>query len=265
VSTGNGVPLRVGAAVQPQHATYAQLREAWLRAEDIGADCIYVWDHFYPLFGDPEGAHFECWTTLAAIAQSTERAQVGALVSCNTYRNPDLLADMARTLDHISGGRAILGIGSGWFERDYREYGYPFGTVQSRLRDFEEALERIDSRLAKLTPGPVNGSLPILIGGSGEKVMLRLVAQRAQMWHAFGDVATIAHKSAVLDEWCRKLDRDPGEIIRSTTLRDAVTPGLVREYVETAGLQELVVSSHGPDYDPAPLRKLVALRDSING
>jgi probable F420-dependent oxidoreductase len=255
--------LRVAAAIQPQHArTYGELRDAWLRAEEIGADCIYVWDHFYPLFGDPEGTHFECWTTLAAVAQSTERVQMGALVSCNTYRNPDLLADMARTLDHISGGRAILGIGSGWFERDYREYGYPFGTVQSRLHDFEEALDRIDARLAKLNPGPVNGSLPVLIGGSGEKVMLRLVAEHAKIWHAFGDVETIAHKGRVLDEWCGKVGRDPAEIIRSTTLRDPVTAELVREYVETSGIDELVVSSHGPDYDPEPLRKLVAIRDA---
>ena len=235
------MPLRVAAAVQPQHASFGQLRDAWLRAEDCGADCIYVWDHFYPLFGDPDGAHFECWTTLAAIAQSTERVHLGALVSCNTYRNPDLLADMARTLDHISGGRAILGIGSGWFERDYREYGYPFGTVQSRLHDFEEALGRIDARLAKLVPGPVNGSLPILIG------------------------ETIAHKGRVLDEWCVRVGRDPAEIIRSTTLRDAVTPELVRGYIEQAGVNELVSSSHGPDYDLGPLRKLVALRDEING
>jgi probable F420-dependent oxidoreductase len=239
------------------------MREAWLRAEEIGADCIYVWDHFYPLFGDPEGAHFECWTTLAAIAQSTERPQVGALVTCNTYRNPDLLADMGRTLDHISGGRAILGIGSGWFERDYREYGYPFGTVQSRLHDFEEALHRIDARLAKLNPGPVNGSLPILIGGAGEKVMLRLVAQHAKIWHAFGDVETVAHKGRVLNGWCEKVGRDPSDVIRSTTLRAAVTPELVGEYTGKAGMNELVVSSHGPHYDLEPLRRLVAIRDSL--
>ena len=157
---------------------------------------------------------------------------------------------MARTLDHISGGRAILGIGSGWFERDYREYGYPFGTVQSRLHDFEEALDRIDARLGKLNPGPVNGSLPILIGGSGEKVMLRLVAQHAKIWHAFGDVETIAHKGRVLNEWCEKVGRDPSELIRSTTLRDAVTPELVGEYIEKAGMNELVVSSHGPRLRP---------------
>ncbi len=259
------MPFRVAAAVQPQHATFAQLREAWLRAEDLGADVIYLWDHFFPLFGDPDGAHFECWTTLAAVAQSTERVQIGALVSCNTYRNPDLLADMARTLDHISGGRAILGIGSGWFEKDYREYGYPFGTVQSRLHDFEQALVRIDARLAKLNPGPVNGSLPVLIGGSGEKVMLRLVAEHAKIWHAFGDVETIAQKGKALDEWCGKVGRDPAELIRSTTLRDEVREELVRGYVEDAGMTELVASSAGPDYDPEPLRKLVALRDSMNG
>jgi probable F420-dependent oxidoreductase len=259
------VTIRVGVTIQPQHASFGQLRDAWLRAEEIGADCVYIWDHFYPLFGEPDGAHFECWTTLAAVAQSTERVLLGALVSCNTYRNPDLLADMGRTLDHISGGRAILGVGSGWFERDYREYGYPFGTVQSRLHDFEEALGRIDARLAKLNPGPVDGTLPILIGGSGEKVMLRLVAQHAQIWHAFGDVETIAHKGTVLGEWCAKLGRDPAEIIRSTTLRAEVTPELVRGYVERAGVTELIVSSNGPGYDLDPLRKLVALRDALNG
>jgi probable F420-dependent oxidoreductase len=258
-------PLRVAAAVQPQHATFDQLRDAWLRAEEIGADVVYMWDHFYPLFGDADGAHFECWTSLAALAQSTERVKFGALVSCNTYRNPDLLADMARTVDHISGGRAILGIGSGWFEKDYREYGYPFGTVQSRLHDFEEALVRIDARLGKLNPGPVNGSIPILIGGSGEKVMLRLVAEHAQIWHAFGDAETIAHKGRVLDEWCAKIDRDPDELIRSTTFRDAVTPELATAYIEGSGINELVWSCAGPDYDLAGLRTLVALRDSLNG
>ena len=256
--------LRVAAAVQPQHASFDQLRDAWLRAEEIGADVVYMWDHFYPLFGDPDGAHFECWTSLAALAQSTERVQFGALVSCNTYRNPDLLADMARTVDHISGGRAILGIGSGWFEKDYREYGYPFGTVQSRLHDFEEALQRIDARLEKLNPGPVNGSIPILIGGSGEKVMLRLVAQHAKIWHAFGDVETIAHKGRVLDEWCGTLGRDPSEIIRSTTFRDPVSLELARRYVEDAGITELVYSCSGPLYDLEPLRELVAIRDTLN-
>ncbi|HEY1479517.1 MAG TPA: LLM class F420-dependent oxidoreductase [Gaiellales bacterium] len=260
------MPLRIAAAIQPQHATkYGDMRDAWLRAEEIGADVVYAWDHFYPLSGDPEGTHFECWTTLAAIAEATERVQVGALVSCNTYRNPDLLADMARTLDHISDGRAILGIGSGWFERDYTEYGYPFGTVQSRLHEFEDALTRIDARLAKLKPGPVNGSLPILIGGSGEKVMLRLVAEHAKIWHAFGDVETIAHKGRVLDEWCAKIGRDRADLIRSTTLRDPITPELVRDFVENAGIDEIVVSSSGPDYDSDPLRKLAAVRDALHG
>lgn len=265
-------PVRIGAQLQPQHASYADIRRACAELEDAGVDVIFNWDHFYPLYGEPDGAHFECWTMLGAWAEATERVEIGALVTCNSYRNPQLLADMARTVDHASDGRLILGIGSGWFERDYDEYGYEFGTAGGRLDALARDLPLIEERWAKLNPAP-SRDIPVLIGGGGEKKTLRIVAKHADIWHGFGTPDTIAHKHAVLDEWCAKLGRDPAEIERSSGV--SPKPGRLPEDVEdyAAGAQDLydvgtrlfTVGLNGPDYDIGPLRDLVAWRDSLAG
>jgi probable F420-dependent oxidoreductase len=257
--------IRVGAQIQPQQGAYRDMRDAWLRAEEAGADVITTWDHFYPLYGEPDGPHFECWTVLGAMAEVTERPEIGALVTCNSYRNPQVLADMARTVDHISGGRLILGIGAGWFKRDYDEFGFEFGTAGDRLRHLRESLPLIKSRLGKGNPLPVRQPMPLMIGGGGERVTLRIVAEHADIWHSFGDLETFEHKSAILDEHCRKAGRDPSEIERSV---GAPAGNLDRttldRYVEL-GATFFTAGCGGPDWNLDGLRKLIAYRDGLNG
>ncbi len=255
--------VTIGLQVIPQHGDFESMKRAWIEADAMGVDRIYNWDHFFPLSGDRNGKHFESLTVQAAMAALTKNAEISSLVICNSYRNPNLLADMARTIDHISGGRFVLGIGSGWFQHDYDEYGYEFGTAGSRLRDLDRALPIIRARWEKLNPPPLR-RIPILIGGSGEKVTLRIVAEAADEWHTFGDAGTLVHKSRVLDDWCEQVGRDPKEIVRSTTIfsqsRGEQQDG---EKLIELGFTDFVVSVQGPGWDLKDLEQALAWRDEL--
>lgn len=250
--------FRVGVQLHLQATTIDELRTAARAADGLGVDSIWVWDHFFPLYGDPDAAHFEAYTVLAALAADTERARLGALVTCNSYRNPNLLADMARTIDHISRGRFTLGIGSGWFERDHTEYGFSFGTAGERLRALGRDLPIIAERLAALNPPPV-GPLPILVGGSGEKVTLRLVARFADAWNAFGPPEGYARKNAILDQHCAEVGRDPWSIERTVALQPSEVADAA-DFVE-AGATHLIVMVGHP-FDLAPVATLLAAADA---
>jgi probable F420-dependent oxidoreductase len=258
------MPLRVGVQIQPQHADYDAMRRAWVEAEEIGADYIFTWDHFYPLYGEPDGKHFEGLTLMAALAAATERARIGALVLCNSYRNPNYLADALRTIDHISGGRVVIGIGAGWFQRDYDEYGYEFGTRGTRTRALGRDLPVLKERLGKLNPPPV-GPMPILIGGGGEKVTLRVLAEHGDMWHSFGGVDTYNHKAEVLAGHCRDVGRDPSEITHTWGVRGGNVENC--EPLYAAGVSQFYVGlgGNGHGYDLGALRELVQWRDRQGG
>lgn len=252
-------PIRIAVQIQPQHAEYQQIRDAVLRAEDAGVDVIFNWDHFFPLSGDPDGKHFECWTMLGAWAEQTSRVEIGALVTCNSYRNPELLADMARTVDHISGGRLILGVGAGWFEKDYDQFGYDFGTAGSRIADLAAAMPRIRARLAAGNPAPTR-DIPVMIGGGGERKTLRVVAEHADIWHGFGDVDTLKRKSAILDEHGSAVGRDASRIERSIGVSEP--PEAVADALVAAGATLFTVGVTGPDYDLSLVEQWVRWRDA---
>ena len=205
--------------------------EACRHAEATGWDGAWVADHFMPNTADAEGPVDECWTSLAALAASVPRIRLGALVSGNTYRHPAVLANMAATTDRISGGRLVLGLGAGWQVNEHAAYGIPLPPVPELLARLEEACRVVKGLLgqprttfegayyqlhdAPLEPKPLQAPLPLLIGGGGEKVTLRIAARYADEWNTWGLPDHIRHKMSVLDRHCEEQGRDPATIARS--------------------------------------------------
>lgn len=261
--------IRIGVQLQPQHAPeYQLIRDAVLRAEDAGVDAAFNWDHFFPLYadknGNTDGPHFECWTMLGAWAEQTSNIQIGALVTGGGYRNADLVADMARTVDHISGGRLILGMGAGWFEKDYDAYGYEFGTAGSRIELLGENLDRIAARLPQLDPPPTR-KIPVLVGGGGIRKTLRQVARHADIWHSFESLEDYRIKSAALAEHCAVVGRDPAEIEHSAPFpkaQDGLSAQQRADELADAGITLFTVAAGGPDYDFEELNTALAWRDA---
>ncbi|MCV0402543.1 MAG: LLM class flavin-dependent oxidoreductase [Chloroflexi bacterium] len=224
--------VKFGANCWNQYSEWSALREAGIRADALGFDSLWTWDHLYPIVGSHEGPIFEGWLTLAAWAERTERVTVGLMVGANTFRHPAIVAKMASTLDHISGGRAVLGIGGAWFETEHRAYGIEFGgSPGERLKWLEEAARIMrgmlhgerpsgndfyDTHEVRLDPPPVQKHLPLLIGGGGEKKTLRIVARYADAMNVGGGFDNVRRKDEILRGHCQEVGRDESEIERTT-------------------------------------------------
>ncbi len=224
--------VKLGALCWNQYTTWPELLEAGKRAERVGFNTLWTWDHLYPIVGNHEGPILEGWLTLAAWAQATERIRIGLMVGANTFREPSLTAKMATTLDHISNGRAILGIGAAWFETEHIAYGLLYGSgAPERLRWLSEALPilrgmlrgeqptatgpRYATKAVRNDPLPIQERLPLLIGGGGEQVTLRLVARYGDANNVGGGIDNVRRKEAILLQHCETVGRDPAEIERT--------------------------------------------------
>jgi F420-dependent oxidoreductase-like protein len=254
--------VSVGIKLSPQNCAIGDLRAVWRIADEAGFDHLWAFDHFNPIFSDVAGDVFEGMTLLAAMAEATSRVRIGLMVAGNTYRHPAVLAKMATTIDHLSGGRLEFGLGASGAEIEHTMLGIPFYTAGERIRRLGEALtvcrklwteERasFDGRYYRLTdaisnPKPLQRPHPpIWVGGGGEKLTLRVVAEHADVWNVIGSVEEVVRKASVLDQHCAEVGRDPVEIRRSVQPRlDPADPAamvdLLHAYIE-AGFTENII------------------------
>ncbi|MEO7664136.1 MAG: TIGR03560 family F420-dependent LLM class oxidoreductase [Candidatus Limnocylindrales bacterium] len=238
--------MRFGAQLWSQHTSWPEFRDAALAAEAAGWDSVWTWDHLLAIFGPDDQPILEGWTTLAALAVLTSRVRLGLMVGANTFRNPGLTAKLATTLDHLSGGRSVLGIGGAWFEREHDAFGIDFGaSVGERLDRLDESVmllrRLIDGETvthegrfyafhdALCEPRPVQPHLPIMVGGSGPRKTLRTVALRADGWNTSGWLEEVRGKLANLDRHCAEVGRDRSEIELTVSF-----PIILRDQAEDA-------------------------------
>jgi alkanesulfonate monooxygenase SsuD/methylene tetrahydromethanopterin reductase-like flavin-dependent oxidoreductase (luciferase family) len=241
--------MRFGAQLWSQHSSWPDFRDAALAADQAGWDSVWTWDHLLAIFGPWEQPILEGWTTLAALGPITTKVRLGLMVGANTFRNPGLTAKLATTLDHVSGGRAVLGIGGAWFEREHDAFGFDetwgsgFGERLDRLDEAVMLLRRLldGERIAEHTgrfytmrdalvePRPIQAHLPILIGGSGPRKTLRTTAERADAWNTAGTVEECRERLRVLGEHCAAAGRDRAAIELTISF-----PIVIRDTVEAA-------------------------------
>jgi alkanesulfonate monooxygenase SsuD/methylene tetrahydromethanopterin reductase-like flavin-dependent oxidoreductase (luciferase family) len=228
--------LKIGVNLWSQRSSWADFLAAAQLVDRLGYRSLWTWDHVHAIFGDPLQDIFEAYTTLGAWAQATEKVEIGLMVGANTFRNPGLVAKSIATLDHISGGRAILGIGGAWFEYEHTAHGMDFGTgFGQRLDWLDESVAAMTQLLAggavtspdgghyafkdlRHNPLPVRPKVPVMIGGTGRKKTLRTLAKYGDMWNAFGTPAEVAELDGVLREHCETVGRDHREIQRTINL-----------------------------------------------
>jgi F420-dependent oxidoreductase-like protein len=251
-------PIRFGIQTGQQNVPWSDMLDLWQKADGWGYDSLWNFDHFFPIFVDPNGPCLEGWTALSALGQSTKRARVGTLVNGNTYRNPCVLAKMAATLDHVTGGRLNLGIGAGWFELEHRAFGIDFKSVRGRLEALDEACQILKGMFsgerfslagkhytiqdAMGLPRPVQDPHPpIMIGGTGEKVLLRIVAKHADMWNANGGAERLGQLIDVIRRHGDAVRRDTEQIEKTVMIPLCYRASAEREQFVTqlvAGMQQ---------------------------
>jgi F420-dependent oxidoreductase-like protein len=229
--------MRFGIKTPPQHTTWQTMQDIWRAADDVEVfETAWNFDHFYPLVGDTHGPCMESWVTLTALACATSRIRIGCMVNGTPYRHPALVANMAATLDIISGGRLDLGLGAGWHEQESYAYGIDLGSMKTRMDRFDEAVEIIVSLLsqeettfagqhfrltkARCEPkGLQQPHAPIVIGGGGEKRTLRTAAKWARHWNLpFASPEQFIHKHTILQRHCAAVGRDPSDITCSVQI-----------------------------------------------
>lgn len=264
---------KIGFHLGPQHGEYRVMRDQWLAAEELGADALYSSDHFFAQAEEIEittgerplptvGANFEGMTIQAAMAATTTRPEIGCLVHAIGYRNPNLLADMARTIDHISGGRFILGLGTGYLEQDFAEYGFPFTSQKERSLELAAKLPIIKDRLAALNPPPLR-KMPILIAAMGEKIGLPTVARHADIWHVYGTADQVQAKIGKLKDICREVGRPFGEIEIATWYIPEMGLATAPDDFLAMGISNIIHLQRGPHWDLGILRELLQWRDNL--
>ncbi|HEX5493796.1 MAG TPA: LLM class flavin-dependent oxidoreductase [Mycobacteriales bacterium] len=252
VSAMHKVP-KISVQIQPQHVRLEALVDALDELDALRVDTIYCWDHIGQLSGSSSLPSLECWALLASLSRVTSHVKLGSLVSPYGWRNPELMAYTADTVDRMSGGRVVLGMGAGWHASDFERLGLVMPAGAARIRGLQSALDRIRASLDAL-----KSRVPVLIGGSGPK-LLDVVAQHADIWHSNQQGPAWARAAATLEQACHRRGRDPRTIVVSVSLGDSDIDALAKEHE----IDSVTVNVAGPRFDLRRVRELVSWRAGV--